>query len=78
MVILAWFGLVGPAGMPADVVATLNAPFNKALATDLVQNRFRELSLNPEGGPPERFQAFIDGELARWERVVKTRNISVE
>jgi tripartite-type tricarboxylate transporter receptor subunit TctC len=78
MVVLAWFGFVGPANMPPEVVTTLNTAFNRALQTELVQTRFREMSLVPEGGSPERFQQHINGELARWERIVRERGIKAE
>lgn len=78
MVVLAWFGFVGPAHMPPAVVATLNSAFNRALQTELVQTRFREMSLVAEGGSPERFQQHIDSELARWERIVRERGIRAE
>ncbi len=78
MVVLAWFGFVGPANMPPAAVATLNAAFNRALETELVKTRFREMSLVAEGGSPERFQQHINGELARWERIVRERNIRAE
>jgi tripartite-type tricarboxylate transporter receptor subunit TctC len=78
MVVLAWFGFVGPANMPPAVVTTLNAAFNRALQTDLVQTRFREMSLVPEGGSPERFQQHINAELARWEQIVRERGIKAE
>jgi len=78
MVVLAWFGFVGPANMPPAVVATLNNAFNRALESDLVKTRFREMSLVAEGGPPERFQQHINAELARWERIVRERGIRAE
>lgn len=76
--VLAWFGLVAPAGTPAEVVKTLNDAFNKALLSPVVQDRFKSLDLNPEGGPPERFATHIDGELKKWQAVVTAAGIKKE
>lgn len=76
--VLAWFGLVAPAGTPPDVVKTLNEAFNKALQSPVVQDRFKALDLNPEGGSPERFAAHIDGELKKWQAVVTAAGIKKE
>ncbi len=76
--VLAWFGLVAPAGTPPDVVKKLNEAFNKALQNPVVLERFKSLDLNPEGGSPERFAVHIDGELKKWQAVVAAAGIKKE
>jgi tripartite-type tricarboxylate transporter receptor subunit TctC len=76
--VLAWFGLVAPAGTPPEVVKVLNDAFNKALQSPAVQTRFKDLDLNPEGGTAERFTTHIDAELTKWQAVVASAGIKRE
>ena len=74
-VIEPWFGYMAPRGTPPAVVARLNALLNAAMADPVVQSRLRELGARPEGGPPERFVAHVQSELARWREVVRVNQI---
>lgn len=74
-VIEPWFGYMAPRGTPPAVVARLNALLNAAMADPAVQSRLRELGARPEGGPPERFVAHVQSELARWREVVRVNQI---
>lgn len=66
----AWNGVVGPLHLPADVVAKLNAAFNKVMADPAVRKRMQEGGLDPVGGTPQAFGAFIVSEQAKWGKVV--------
>ncbi|MBI3513248.1 MAG: tripartite tricarboxylate transporter substrate binding protein [Proteobacteria bacterium] len=76
--LVAWFGFATRAGTPLEIVATLNALFNRALQTPVVQARFAEMGLIPEGGPAARFGAHIAAETAKWQAVVTKNNIKPE
>ncbi len=73
-----WYGVVGPAGMPAAVVKTLN----DAIAQVLAQPDFREklsaeaVELAPMN--PTQFADFMKMDLARWTQLAKARNINLE
>jgi tripartite-type tricarboxylate transporter receptor subunit TctC len=67
----AWQGLVGPTGMPPEVVARLNDAFNKVMAMPAVRNKLVEGGLEPTGGTPEQFKRFISDEIAKWGKVAK-------
>jgi tripartite-type tricarboxylate transporter receptor subunit TctC len=67
----AWQGLVGPAGLPPDVVKRLNDAFNKAMAMPAVREKLLGGGLEPVGGTPEQFAAFIGSEIAKWTRIAK-------
>jgi len=73
-----WQGIVGPKGLPADVIATLNRVGNKALQ----DKEQRELMLGQgneiAGGTPEDFAALIKTERPRWAKVVKDAKIEPE
>ena len=77
-VITTWFGMVVHAGTPPDVVAKLNAEFNAALQVPEVREKLGATGMIPVGGTPEQFTTHIRSEMARWERVIRTRGIKVE
>jgi len=66
-----WFGLFGPAGLPAEVLARLNKAFVDALAAPETRTRLASLMAEPSPTTPEQFAAFVKGELARYEPVVR-------
>jgi len=76
--IAVWWGLMGPGGMPKDVVARLNREVVASLATTEMKDRLTSLSAQPLGGPPERFSAFFKEELERWARVVRASGAKAE
>lgn len=66
-----WFGLLAPAGTPRDVVARLNAEFNKALQQPDLRKRLAEEGADVTGGTAEQFAALMRDEIQRWGKVVK-------
>jgi tripartite-type tricarboxylate transporter receptor subunit TctC len=68
----AWQALVGPAGLPADVVKRINEAFNQAMADPAVRKRMIEGGLDPVGGTPEALGAFIRSEKAKWTQVARS------
>jgi tripartite-type tricarboxylate transporter receptor subunit TctC len=66
-----WFGLFGPAKLPADVTARLNKAFVDALASPELKARLATLMAEPSPTTPEQFGAFVTAELAKYEKVVK-------
>ena len=73
-----WGGILAPAGTPKDVVAKLNAEINKALAAQDVRQRMLDSGIEPAGGTPQQFTAFIQSEMAKWGKVAKTAGIQPE
>ncbi len=73
-----WFGLVGPARMPADLVARINADVNRILAMPDVVAKLEEFGAEDGGGTPQRFDAFMRDERAKWARLIQARGIRVE
>jgi tripartite-type tricarboxylate transporter receptor subunit TctC len=67
----AWQGLVGPPGMPPDVVKRLNEAFNKVMALPAVREKLVGGGLEPVGGTPEQFGRFIGTEIAKWTKIAK-------
>lgn len=73
-----WWGLVAPAATPKDVITKLNQAFVAALKAPETQTRFAALMAEPVPSTPEAFAAFMKGELARYERVVKASGAKVD
>lgn len=73
-----WFGLLGPKGMPAPIVAALNAATNATLTGETARQRLAGLGARLLGGPPEALDALIRSERARWGRVIREANIRPE
>lgn len=73
-----WFGLFGPAKLPADVLAKLNKAYTDALASPELKARMATLMAEPAPMTPGQFAAFVKTELARYEPVVKASGAKVD
>lgn len=73
-----WYGLMLPAGTPAEVVQRLNAETNAVLSDAEVRRKVEALGLQVSGGTAAQFAAFIDAETRKWSQVIKDANITVE
>ena len=74
----SWYGLLGPAGVPADIVARLNGFVNDMLKTPKYQQALAAQGLRPVGGTPEAFAELIKDDVARWTKVVKDAGIETK
>jgi tripartite-type tricarboxylate transporter receptor subunit TctC len=74
----AWQGLMGPKGMPADLVRTINGHFNEILKMPDVQGRMTTLALLPLGGDASVLKARVADDHARYAKVVKELNIQAD
>ena len=66
-----WSGIIGPAGLPRDVLAKLNDAVNRAVSTPAFKERFGQIGDEPAGGTPEEFATVMRVELAKWKDVVQ-------
>ena len=73
-----WYGVVGPAGIPAPVVRQLNETLAVVLQSPDLRERLSAEAIEPMTMTPEQFAAFIKGEIARWTALAKARNIELE
>jgi tripartite-type tricarboxylate transporter receptor subunit TctC len=72
-----WAGVLVKAGTPPAVIARLNAAINKALHTDKVREALAKVGTDVGGGRPEAFGALVNGEIARWSRVIRDAGIKI-
>src|SRR5579862_327381 len=73
----AWFGLVAPPGTPPAVLSRVNADAVEALKLPDVQARFLEQGAEPVGNTPAEMAAFVKEEMARWQKVIQTANVTL-
>jgi tripartite-type tricarboxylate transporter receptor subunit TctC len=73
-----WWGLIAPAGTPPAAVNRLNAAFAEALRSAEVKTRFANLMAEPAPSAPAEFDAFLQRERAKYERVVKLSGAKVD
>ena len=73
-----WFGLFGPAGLPAETLARLNKAFVAALDAPETKTRMAQLLAEPSPTTPDQFAAFVKAELAKYGPVVKASGAKVE
>jgi tripartite-type tricarboxylate transporter receptor subunit TctC len=73
-----WWGLLGPAGMPPDVLAKLSHDFVAALNTDAVKERLGKLGAQPIGSSPQEFDAKIQADYEKWEPIIKASGMKAE
>ncbi|EGJ10502.1 Bug family tripartite tricarboxylate transporter substrate binding protein [Rubrivivax benzoatilyticus] len=76
--ISTWFGLFGPAGLPADTTQRLNKAFTDALAAPELKSRMATLMIEPAPTTPEQFAAFVKSELAKYQKVVRLSGARVD
>ena len=72
-----WAGIVVKAGTPPATIARINAAINKVLKTDKVRDALAKLGTDPGGGTPDAFGALVNGEIARWSKVIKEAGIKI-
>lgn len=75
---VTWFGIAGPAKLPADVVARLNTEINKALKAPDLLKKLSDQGADVEGSTPEQFGKLIRDDIARWGKVVKESGAKVD
>jgi tripartite-type tricarboxylate transporter receptor subunit TctC len=73
-----WWGLLGPAGMPPELVAKLSHDFVAALNTEPVKERLAKLGASPIGSSSEQFDAKIRADYKKWGPIIEAAGIKAE
>ena len=74
----AWFGLFGPAGLPADVTARLHEAARAAVESPAFQGRLESDGARPLTMKPQEFADFVVKDVERWAKVIKFSGATVE
>jgi len=75
---ISFYGVMGPAGIPAPIVARLNADINKVLQRPEVKSAFQAQGFDAGGGTPEEFAALIRADIQKSREIITTAGIKVE
>jgi tripartite-type tricarboxylate transporter receptor subunit TctC len=73
-----WWGLLGPANMPPDLVTKLAHDFVAALNTDTVKERLGKLGASPIGSSPQQLDAKIRADYEKWGPIIKAAGMTAE
>ena len=66
-----WYGIVGHTGMPAPIVAKLNAEMRQALANAAFAKQLEAVGIELGGGSPKEFSDFARMEITRWTKAAR-------
>lgn len=73
----SWQAILGPKGLPREIVMRWNQEINKLLEMPEFRERLAGDSMEPVGGPPERFLEMLRSDVAKWKKVVQGSGIKV-
>ncbi len=76
--VATWFGLLGPAGLPAELAARIQRDVAQAIARPELRDKLVELGVDLIGSTPPEFSAFLRAEIARYTRIIKEAGIKAE
>jgi tripartite-type tricarboxylate transporter receptor subunit TctC len=79
LTVSTWFGLLVPKGTPAPIVQRINGEVMRALASPEILAKYRSIGVNPvKPHDAAAFGAMLEGEIARWGKVIHDANVKVE
>ena len=75
---IQWYGVVGPAGLPAPVLTTLNDTLNKVLNAPDLSERLSAEAVQPMPMSSDAFGKYIKADIARWTAIARERKIDLD
>jgi len=76
--VTSWNMLYAPRGLPDDIRKTLSDALVEAVKDPKFQDRMRKIGVEPAGRPSAEADAFFEGELVRWKRVIEAAGLRLE
>jgi len=74
----AWGGIVGPKGLPVDIVTLLNKEINRLIALPAIREKYNQMAVETMASPPSLIMAMAKVETPRWAEVVKRSGARVD
>ncbi len=75
---IQWSGVLAPARTPRAIVVRINADIGRLLKLEDVLQRLGNLGVDPAGGSPEQFAAYLRAETAKWSRLIRETGLRIE
>ena len=72
-----WYGMIAPAGTPANIVNLLNRVTNEAMSDPQVKQKLADQGLTVAGNTPAQFRDYIGTETQKWARVIKAAGVTI-
>jgi Tripartite tricarboxylate transporter family receptor len=77
--LVAWQGVVAPAGVPREIIDALAAQISKVVADSATRDKLTAIALEPlAGSTPDSFAAYVKTEVGRWADIVRTSGAELE
>jgi len=76
--VVLWYGVLGPKGLPKNIVARWNTEIRKATKLPDMKERLASEGFDIDDSPPEVFQAVLKRDVAKWAKVVREATVKVE
>ena len=73
-----WYGVLAPAGTPADILNALNARIRQIMQTPEMKERMKSDGLVPEAGTREQFTQHMKVETEKWSKVIKVSKATID
>lgn len=73
-----WWGVFGPAGMPADMVNKFNKAFTEIIQEPETREKLKGLGFELTGSTPEEFRAYVEFETRKWAEIIKNEGLAPE
>ena len=77
-VVTSWYGILAPSGTPRDIVNRLNAEWLKIAALPDTKEKMEKAGVDPLSSTPEKFAEFVKAETARWGKVIRESNVTID
>jgi tripartite-type tricarboxylate transporter receptor subunit TctC len=75
---MQWYGVMGPAGLPTAIQRQLNDTLNQVLRQPDMREKLSVEAVEPTPMSPEQFMQYVSQDIARWSKLAKDRNISLD
>lgn len=75
---VSWYGVLGPSGLPRDVIAKLNAEIGRILRLPDIRDSYATQGAEAEPGTPEQFAGLIKSEIQKWGKVVRDSGAKID
>ena len=73
-----WYGVLGPKGLPKDIVTRWNSEIKRIVQTQEMKGRFASEGLTPAPGTPGDFAKVLKRDIEKWTKVVKDANVKAQ